>query len=309
MNMNNYAHPEFLVDTQWVADNLQKSNLQKNNLQKNSLQENSLQENSDRLIEVDIDGTNYNKGHLPGAIFWNILQVTLKPDFGVNFDEKSVENLLSQSGITKDTTIILYSANSAVAAFVFWYLQGFGHKNIKILNGGSKKWLAEGHQLVTDIPTIAQTEYQVNEFNQNQRADFDTVFAAMKNNKSVLIDVRTPQEFCGEFFAMKQPPEGNQRGGHIPGAIYLPFESALQEDDDTFKELSELKALYESKGITPEKEIITYCAVGIRASHTWFVLKYLLGYQNVRNYDASWNEWGHKSDTRKKSGRLVAPRF
>ncbi len=286
MNMNNYAHPEFLVDTQWVADNLQENNLQENNLQKNS----------DRLIEVDIDGTNYNNGHLPGAIFWNILQVTLKPDFGVNFEKKSVESLLSQSGITKDTTIILYSANSAVAGFVFWYLQGFGHKNIKILNGGRKKWLAQGRQLVTNIPAIAQTEYQVNKFNQNQRADFDAVFTAMNNQKSVLIDVRTPEEYCGELFAMK-PPEGNQRGGHIPGAIYLPFESALQEDDDTFKELSELKALYESKGITPEKEIITYCAAGIRASHTWFVLKYLLGYQNVRNYDASWNEWGHKSDT------------
>jgi thiosulfate/3-mercaptopyruvate sulfurtransferase len=283
--MNNYAHPEFLVDTQWVADNLQENNLQANNLQ----------ENNYRLIEVDIDDTGYNNGHLPSAIFWNILQTTLKPDFGVNFEEKSVENLLSHSGIKKDMTIILYSANSAVAAFVFWYLQGFGHPNIKLMNGGCKKWSAEGRQLVTDIPTIAPTEYQVDKFNQSQRADFDAVFAAMENQKSVLIDVRTPQEYCGELFAMK-PPEGNQRGGHIPSAIYLPFESALQEDG-TFKESVELKALYEGKDITPGKEIITYCAAGIRASHTWFVLKYLLGYQNVRNYDASWNEWGHRSDT------------
>lgn len=273
--MNNYAYPEVLVETQWVAENLTNPSL--------------------RFIEVDIDPSNYDAGHLPGAIFWNGLQTLLCSDYRVNFDKEAVENLLSRSGITNDTTIIVYSGQPAVAPWVFWFLKGFGHRDVRVMNGGRKKWLAEGHQVTTKNPTIMPTEYKAQIFDQSIRVECDAVLRAITEGDSVLLDVRTPQEYSGEWFTM-EPPSGTERAGHIPGAVHLYYEEAFQEDE-TFKPVEELKALYESKGITGDEAVITYCAVGVRAAHTWFVLRYLLGHQNVGNYDASWSEWGLRFDT------------
>ncbi len=170
-----------------------------------------------------------------------------------------------------------------------------GHRDVRVMNGGRKKWISEGRPLVTEIPTIKTTTYTAQEPDSNIRALREQVQGAIGNLDRVLVDVRTPQEYCGELFTMK-PPEGTQRAGHIPGAVHIFYELALNEDE-TFKSAQELYALYSSKGIIPDKEVITYCAIGARSAHTWFVLKYLLGYENVRNYDASWNEWGSLSDT------------
>jgi thiosulfate/3-mercaptopyruvate sulfurtransferase len=273
--MNNYAYPEVLVETQWVAENLTNPSI--------------------RFIEVDIDASNYDTGHLHGAIFWNGLQTLLCSDYRVNFDKEAVENLLSRSGITNDTTIIVYSGQPGVAPWVFWFLKGFGHCDVRVMNGGRKKWLAEGRQVTTKIPTIMPTEYNAKIFDQSIRVECDAVLRAITEGDSVLLDVRTPQEYSGEWFTM-EPPSGTERAGHIPGAVHLYYEEAHQEDE-TFKPVEELKALYDSKGITGDKAVITYCAVGMRAAHTWFVLRYLLGHQNVRNYDASWSEWGLRFDT------------
>jgi thiosulfate/3-mercaptopyruvate sulfurtransferase len=275
IGMGNYARPEVLVETQWVAEHLTDPNT--------------------RLLEADRDVTNYEEGHLPGAVFWNTFTTLLRPDYKINFDKGAVEHLLSQSGITNETTVIIYSGHPAIAPWVFWFLKGFGHRDVRLMNGGRKKWLAEGHQLTKDLPTPKPTTYQIQDFDQSFRADRQAVLEAMRDEGAVLLDVRTQQEYSGEWFMLEPPKEG-ERAGHIPGTAYLYYERALQEDG-TFKPREELKMLYESQGVTPEKAAITYCAVGIRASHTWFVLRYLLGYQQVRNYDASWNDWGRQSDT------------
>jgi thiosulfate/3-mercaptopyruvate sulfurtransferase len=270
----NYAYPEVLVDTQWVAEHLSDRKV--------------------RLIQTDMDITAYNSGHIPGAVFWNAFITFMQPDYRFNFEYKALSELLARSGIANDTTIIIYSNHNAGANCAFWLLKVFGHNDVRIMNGGRKKWLAEKRPLSTEIPTITPTIYTVQNFDTSIRALPEQVQAAI-NTDSVLVDVRTHQEYCGELFLMN-PPEKTQRVGHIPSAIHLFYELALNEDD-TFKSAEELYALYHSKGITPDKEVITYCAVGARSSHTWFVLKYLLGYENVRNYDGSWNEWSRLPDT------------
>lgn len=270
----NYAHPEVLVDTQWVAEHLSDRSL--------------------RLIEADMDITAYNSGHIPGAVFWNAFTTITQPDYRFKFDSSAFSELLARSGIANDTTIIIYSNYNALAPCVFWFLKVFGHNDVRVMNGGRKKWLVEKRPISTETPTIAPTIYTVQNFDTSIRALPQQVQAAI-NTDSVLVDVRTPQEYCGELFMMK-PPEKTERAGHIKSAIHLFYELALNEDD-TFKSAEELYALYNSKGITPDKEVITYCAVGARSSHTWFVLKYLLGYDNVRNYDGSWNEWSRLLDT------------
>lgn len=270
----NYAHPEVLVDTQWVAEHLSDRKV--------------------RLIQTDIDITAYNSGHIPGAVFWNAFTTFMQPDYRFNFDSSAFSELLARSGIANDTTVIIYSNHNAGAHCAFWSLKVFGHNDVRVMNGGRKKWLVEKRPVSTEIPTITPTIYTVQNFDTSIRAMQDQVEAAI-NTDSVLVDVRTHQEYCGELFLMN-PPEKTERAGHIPNAIHLFYELALNEDD-TFKSAEELYALYNSKGITPNKEVITYCAVGARSSHTWFVLKYLLGYENVRNYDGSWNEWSRLPDT------------
>ncbi|MBW4631186.1 MAG: sulfurtransferase [Iphinoe sp. HA4291-MV1] len=275
MSLVHYAHPEVLVDTQWVAEHLSNSQV--------------------RLVEVDMDATAYDSGHIQGAVFWNAFTTILQLNYRMNFDKVALEGLLARSGITNDTTVIIYGDHNASAPFLFWFLKVFGHKDVRVMNGGRKKWIREGRPLVSETPTIKATTYRVQEPDPSIRALQEQVQGAIGKFDRVLVDVRTPQEYCGELFIMK-PPEGAERAGHIPGAVHIAYESALNEDE-TFKSAEELSALYSSKGITPDKEAITYCAFGGRSAHTWFVLKYLLGYQNVRNYDGSWNEWGSLPDT------------
>jgi len=278
----NYAHPEVLVDTQWVAEHL------------SDRAAGTPCHRKVRIIEADMDITAYNSGHIPGAVFWNAFTTIMQPDYRFNFDSSAFLELLARSGIANDTTVIIYSNHNAGANCAFWFLKVFGHNDVRVMNGGRKKWLAEKRPLSTEIPTITPTIYTVKNLDTTIRALQQQVQAAI-NTDSVLLDVRTPQEYCGELFMMK-PPEKTERAGHIKSAVHVFYESALNEDD-TFKSAEELYALYNSKGITPNKEVITYCAVGARSSHTWFVLKYLLGYENVRNYDGSWNEWSRLPDT------------
>ncbi|NJL60823.1 MAG: sulfurtransferase [Methylacidiphilales bacterium] len=272
---NNYTYPQVIVETEWVAKNLDNPNI--------------------RILEVDMDANSYETGHLSGAVFWHSFQTVSLPDMRYNFNKEALEKLLSQSGINNDTTIIVYSNHNAIAPVVFWFLTGFGHHDVRVIDGGKKKWIAENRHLTKEILTPTKTEYKVQDFDQNLRVEFNTVLQAINNPSYALVDVRTAEEYRGELFMMK-PPEAGERGGHIPGAAHIRYQEALREDD-TFKSVAELKALYESKGVSSDKNIIIYCAVGARAAHTWFVLKYLLGYSNVRNYDASWSEWGSRSDT------------
>ena len=273
--MKDYAHPEVLVDPQWVAEHLNDPKV--------------------RVVEAHIDPAPYASGHIPGAVFWNGFETLLTPDWRINFDTASVEQFCGQSGIDNDTTVIAYSDHSAIAPWVFWFLKSVGHGDVRVLNGGRKKWVADGHALTTEVPTVTATSYTAREPDPDLRALQDRVRAAVGKENQVLLDVRTPEEYRGELFLL-EPPQGSERGGHIPGATHLYYEAALNEDD-TFKSADELAALYASHGVTADKETITYCAVGIRSAHTWFVLTQLLGYPVVRSFDASWNLWGRLPDT------------
>jgi thiosulfate/3-mercaptopyruvate sulfurtransferase len=273
VNKNGYANPDVLVETEWVAQHLNDPNL--------------------RLVEVDVDTTAYDSGHVPGAIGWNWKKDTQQPVQRDIPDQAAFEALMSRSGIGTDTTVVFYGDNNNwFATYAFWLSQLYGHTNARVMNGGRKKWVDEGRPLTTDAPALAHTIYRVKDADMNIRALRDLVMHSMSENERRLVDVRSPKEYSGELLAPENlPQEGAQRGGHIPSAANIPWGQAVQEDG-TFKSFADLKALYESKGITPDKEIIAYCRIGERSSHTWFVLKYLLGYPNVRNYDGSWTEWG-----------------
>jgi thiosulfate/3-mercaptopyruvate sulfurtransferase len=273
--MVQYAYPEVLVDTHWVAEHLRDRKV--------------------RIIDAHINPEAYDAGHIPGAVFWNGFTTILQPDYRVNFDKGAVEALLSRSGIANDTTIIVYSDHPAIAPWVLWYMKIFGHNDVQVVNGGRKKWLADGYPLTTELPVIAATSYTAKDPDPNLRALQAQVRAALGQRDRVLVDVRTPQEYRGERF-MLEPPKGAERAGHLPGAVHLYYESTLNTDG-TFRSADELLALYGNRGITPDREAITYCAIGIRSAHTWFVLQYLLGYRQVRSYDGSWNEWGRLPDT------------
>ncbi|WP_414570840.1 sulfurtransferase [Nostoc sp. CCY 9925] len=267
--MSQYTHSNILVDTQWVFEHLNHPNI--------------------RLIQADMNPETYNTGHIPGAVFWNITTDILLPDYRINFDPDIWQKLLENSGITNQTTVITYGDFAATGGLLFWLFKVFGHNDVRVLNGGYQKWLSEGRPVAIDSQLITPTEYQPQTPDANLRAFFDDVQQSIGKSDTVLVDVRTPQEYNGEWFFM-QPPQGTERAGHIPGAVSVYYELALNEDG-TFKSVEELQTLYSSKNITSDKEVITYCAVGGRSAHTWFVLKYLLGYSKVRNYDGSWNEW------------------
>lgn len=273
--MANYAHPEVLVDTQWVADHLNDPNV--------------------RIVEIDGTSKFYDEGHLPGAVFWHAYRDILRPDQRVNFEKTTVEHLAMRSGIGNASTVVAYSNSLSAPALAFWYLKSFGHRDVRLLNGGRQKWVGEGRPLTTELSAITPTTYIAQEPDLNMRAVREQVEAALGRPDAAIVDTRRIQEYSGEWFASK-PPEGDERGGHIPGAKHIYFERSLN-DDGTFKSADELRELYQSAGVTPDKETITYCTLGWRAGHTWLVLKYLLGYPNVRNYDASWNEWGRLPDT------------
>ena len=279
----NYAHPEVLVDTQWVVDHLNDPNV--------------------RLVEVDMSPQVYNAGHIKGAVFWNLFTDLLLPDLSINFDPAAMEKLLARSGVTNDTTVIAYGDYAATGAWIFWLLQVFGHRNVRVLNGGRQKWMAEGRPLTTEPPFFKPTQYLAQAPDASLRVLREDVQESIGQVNCVLVDVRTPQEYTGEWFFSK-PPEVGERAGHIPSAVHIHNELALN-DDGTFKSIDALQALYNNKGITAGKEVITYCAIGGRSGHTWFVLKYLLGYPKVRNYDGSWNQWSRLSDMPIKKSELL----
>ncbi|MDZ8106143.1 MAG: sulfurtransferase [Nostoc sp. DedQUE12a] len=267
--MSQHTHSNILVDTQWIFEHLNHPNI--------------------RLIQAEMNPEIYTSGHIPGAVFWNITTDILLPDYRINFDPIAWQKLLENSGITNKTTVITYGDFAATGGLLFWLFKVFGHNDVRVLNGGYQKWLSEDRPVEVNSQIMTPTEYQVQTPDPNLRAFFHEVHESIGKADTVLIDVRTPQEYSGELFFM-QPPQGTERAGHIPGAVSVYYELALNEDG-TFKSVEELQALYSSKNITSDKEIITYCAVGGRSAHTWFVLKYLLGYSKVRNYDGSWNEW------------------
>lgn len=267
--MSQYTYPEVLVDTQWLAENLNNPNI--------------------RLVEVDVSPEVHNAAHIPGAVFWSLFTDLLQPNLQINFDSSAMGKILSNSGITPDTTIIAYGSYPGIGAWIFWLLNVFGHQNVRVLNGGYQKWKAEGYPVTAEYSYFTPTQYQIKTLDNSLRAFKDDVRAFIGQKNSVLLDVRTAQEYQGEWFFDK-PPEATETAGHIPSAVHIEHLQTFQEDG-TFKSIDELQALYERHGITANQNIITYCAIGGRSGCIWFVLKYLLGYQNVRNYDGSWNEW------------------
>ncbi len=272
--MSEYAHPEVLVSTQWAADHLNDPKI--------------------RLIEVDVDTTAYDQGHVPGAVGWNWqtqLQDNVRRDL---IDKAALEALLGKSGVSNDTTILLYGDNNNwFAAYALWQLKYYGHKDVRLVNGGRKKWLEEKRPLTTEAPKVTPTTYHASGPDESVRARKEEVLGLVEKKKpGQLVDVRSVDEFTGKIIAPPGMTETAQRAGHIPGAANIPWAQAANEDG-TFKSADALKQLYQGKGVTGGSEVIAYCRIGERSSHTWFVLKYLLGYKNVKNYDGSWTEWGN----------------
>ncbi len=267
-----YANSAALVTTQWVAEHLNDPNV--------------------RLVEVDVDTTAYEQGHIRNAVGWN-WQTQLEDRVRRDIPTKEAwEELLSSAGISNDTKIVFYGDNNNwFAAFAYWIAKIYGHQDAALMNGGRKKWELEGRELVKEVPSFPRTQYRANEPNLELRAFRDQVLQYINAPGRAMVDVRSPAEFNGEILAPPGLPETAQRAGHIPSATNIPWSLAVNEDG-TFKSPDELRQLYQSKGITPDKDVVAYCRIGERSSHTWFVLKELLGYPKVRNYDGSWTEWG-----------------
>ena len=269
------AHPESIVDTDWVAEHLDDEKV--------------------RLVEVDVDTAAYDQGHIPGAMGWNWttqLNDTLRRDI---LSRAQMQRLLGESGIGRSTIVVLYGDNNNwFATYAFWQLKMIGHRRAKIMDGGRQKWIDEGRPTSTDTSSHARRIYRASDPDTSIRATRDYVLeVASSRTNTGLVDVRAPAEFSGELLAPANlPQEGSQRGGHIPGAANIPWASAVNEADGTFKSVEELRDIYGGKGITGDKETITYCRIGERSSHTWFVLTQILGYSKVRNYDGSWTEYG-----------------
>jgi thiosulfate/3-mercaptopyruvate sulfurtransferase len=262
-----------LVTTEWAADHLQDPAV--------------------RFVEVDVNTRSYDSGHIPGAAGWNWKTELQDQLLRTIASKNDFEALLSRSGINKDTTIILYGDNNNwFAAWAYWLLKYYGHEDVRILNGGRKKWEDENRELTTDNPSFEPTGYQISGINKEFRAFRDDVARTLGSQAHGLVDVRSPDEFTGKILAPPGLDELSQRAGHIPGARNIPWSKAVNEDG-TFKSFDELRTLYEGEGITPDKEIISYCRIGERSAHSWFVLNELLEYPNVRNYDGSWTEWGN----------------
>ncbi len=269
-----YAHPDVLVSTEWVAAHLVDPSI--------------------RLIEVDVDTTAYDSGHINGAVGWNWqsqLNDRVRRDIP---DAKAFARLLGEAGVTPKTTVVLYGDNNNwFAAFAFWLLQLYGHKNAKLMNGGRAKWAAEGRALVPTRPDVRPAKYPVpRRPNLALRARRAEVERALRGKQVVLVDVRSPAEYVGDIIAPPGMAETAQRPGHIPGARSVPWAQAVAPDG-TFKPREQLEQLYKQAGVLGKGEVIAYCRIGERSSHTWFALKYLLGHKKVRNYDGSWTEWGN----------------
>ena len=275
--MSEYAQPEVLVSTDWVLEHHDDENV--------------------RVLEVDEDVLLYDTGHIPGSqkIDW-LMDLWDDPRREFVSPEQLAE-VLERLGISDDTTIVLYGdKNNWWAAYAFWVFKYSGVENVKLMNGGRVKWVQEDKPMTTDVPSYAKGSFTPGQRNPDLRAFRDDVVKhidKVKDGKGAMVDVRSPGEFAGDVTHMPDyPQEGVLRGGHIPGASNIPWAKAANEDG-TFKSADELKALYEGEGVTGDKDIIAYCRIAERSSHSWFVLKYLLGYDNVKNYDGSWTEWGN----------------
>ncbi|MGH2920711.1 MAG: sulfurtransferase [Gaiellaceae bacterium] len=276
MAEDGYAKP-VLVTTDWLAEHL----------------------NDDDLVVAEVDETPelYDEGHIPGAVklHWrDDLQDPVERDL---IEKAEFEQLMGRLGISSSTSIVVYGdKNNWFAAYAYWYLKIYGHESVRILDGGRQKWLDEGRELTTEAPSPEHATYGAQERDESIRVYRDTVRDSIDADREALVDVRSPQEFAGDLVS---PPgyeqEGAQRAGHIPRAKSIPWAQAVQ-DDGTFKPVDELRQLYAGKGVTEDKDVIAYCRIGERSSHTWFVLRELLGYPNVRNYDGSWTEWGNLVD-------------
>jgi thiosulfate/3-mercaptopyruvate sulfurtransferase len=268
-----YAHPEVLVSTDWVAEHLDDPNV--------------------RVVESDEDVLLYDMGHIPGAINldWHTdLQDQVKRDF---LDRAGFEELMRKNGIGNDTTVVFYGdRNNWYATYTYWLFKYFGHKDARVMNGGRAKWEAEGRPMSRDVPSYPKTTYTAQEPDERIRAYRDDVLKQVESGAPALVDVRSVPEYTGEVLHMAgYAQEGAQRGGHVLGAKSIPWATAANEDG-TFKSPDQLREIYGGKGITPDRNVIAYCRIGERSSHTWFVLRELLGYPDVRNYDGSWTEWG-----------------
>jgi len=274
MSSQEYARPEALVSTQWVADHLNDPSI--------------------RLVESNEDILLYNKGHIPGAVKIDWVGDLNDPLVRDYLDGERFAKLLSSKGISKETSVVFYGdKNNWWATYAFWVFQLLGHTKAKIMNGGRKKWEEEGRPMTTEVPQYPTTTYAVPERDDSKIRVFRDQVREHVNKGGALVDVRSPGEYSGELLHMADyPQEGALRGGHIPGAKNIPWARAAN-DDGTFKSPADLRALYEGQGITPDKDVVAYCRIGERSSHTWFVLTYLLGYPQVRNYDGSWTEWGN----------------
>ncbi len=273
-----YAHPEVLVDTEWVAHHLDDPNV--------------------RIVEADEDPLLYEAiGHIRNAVKldWHVdVQDPVRRDF---VDKAAFEALLSRYGIANDTTVVFYGdKNNWYAAYSFWLFRLYGNHNVHLMNGGRAKWEAEKREYTKVVPQFAPTTYHAQEANLDLRAfrrQVEDVLGDLTTGAAVLVDVRSNDEYTGKVIHMVgYPQEGAQRGGHIPGAQNIPWSTAANPDG-TFKSPEELRQIYGDKSVTPEKNVIAYCRIGERSAHTWFVLTQLLGYPSVRNYDGSWTEWGN----------------
>ncbi|MEM7592789.1 MAG: sulfurtransferase [Cyanobacteria bacterium P01_A01_bin.83] len=264
----NYTHPETLVSTQWLAKHLDDPKL--------------------RIIEIDLNSQAYDQGHIPGSIFWSAM-TQLSSNMSLNLDPASMSRVLSNSGITNDTTVVTVHGDFVgTSGGTFWQLKLLGHKDVRILNGGRQKWQEEGLPLTINKTKFKPTTYKIKDLDHSLRISTIEVQESIEKNAPILLDVRTLQEYRGEIY-LQAPPQADEKGGHIPGAINIDYELAHNEDG-TFKSAAQLQEIYGDL-ISSGKEIIPYCAVGGRSGHTWYVLKYLLGCERVRNYDGSWNEW------------------
>ena len=271
--MSGYARNDVLVSTGWVSRHGGDAGV--------------------RIVEVDVDTASYEEGHVPGAVGWawsSQLCDTVRRDI---IPKGAFEDLMSASGIGEGTTVVLYGDNNNwFAAWAFWQMKIYGHADVRLMNGGRNKWLAEGRELSDEAPSPARAAYRASDPDFSLRAFLPEVSVAVASGAVELVDVRSPAEFTGEILSPPGLPETCQRGGHIPGASNIPWGEACAADG-TFKSVEELREVYGSAGITGTKPIVAYCRIGERSSHSWFVLKYLLGFDSVTNYDGSWTEWGN----------------
>jgi thiosulfate/3-mercaptopyruvate sulfurtransferase len=272
--MAKYANPEVLVETDWLEEHLNDPAI--------------------RIVEVDEDTAAYEKGHIPNALGWN-WNTDLHAPVGRDYvDQEGLSKLLKQAGVGADTTLVLYGGNNNwFAAYAYWLLRYLGYGNVKLLNGGRKKWELESRPMTNEVPSFEATSYKIDSpVNGDFRAFRDEVLSTVSSGGSSFVDVRSPEEYRGEKLAPDHlPQEQAQVPGHIPGAANVPWGKAANEDG-SFKSADELKELYEGQGVTSDKGVIAYCRIGERSSHTWFALHELLGYGDVKNYDGSWTEYG-----------------